>query len=211
MAANYSIDELATQRVEEIPAILVSNPRWHELEKKNRGARTKIALMERGIGKFVSTGGSGKLPDDERKNPLTVKKAALKRMKTYLHKLKEEQKQCLAKISPSDIGQDSQKVIPHEGKLILDAVKLAVYNAEEWLLELLRAHYSNWRDPRRILRMMLQQKGDILVNDGVVKVTLHKFGDPSYQKAARGLCDELNKLEACSWDGKWRFEYDVAE
>lgn len=211
MAANYSIDELATQQEDEAPTVLISNPHWHDLEKKIRSTKNKIAALERGIGKCVANGGSGKTYEDERKNPFILKKAALKRMKIRLRKLKEEQKKCPAKVVPTEIGNDSHTVIPHEGKLILDAVKLAVYNAEEWLLDLLRSCYQDWRDPRTVLRMMLQQKGDITANDGVIKVTLHRFGNPSYQKAARGLCDELNKLEARSWDGKWKFEYEVAE
>jgi len=108
--------------------------------------------MEREIGKSVAKGGERKAYEDERKNPFVIKMAALKRMKTRLKKLKEEQKQCPAKISPSEIGQDVFTAIPKEGKIIFDAVKLAVYNAEEWLLEMMQPHYRNWRDPRPILR-----------------------------------------------------------
>ncbi|MDQ7821447.1 MAG: hypothetical protein RDV48_01495 [Candidatus Eremiobacteraeota bacterium] len=108
--------------------------------------------MERGIGKFVANGGSGKAYKDERKNPFILKKAALKRMKTRLQKLKEEHKKCPAKILPTEIGKDSHTVIPHEGKLILDAMKLVVYNAEEWLLELMQSCYKDWRDPTTVLQ-----------------------------------------------------------
>lgn len=211
MAANYSIDELVTHEEHEIKPALVANPQWHELEKKIRDTRKKITVMERGIGKFVAKGGDGKAYDDERKSPFVQKMAALKRMKTRLNKLKEDQKQCSAKISPSEIGKDVCTTIPQEGKIILDAVKLAVYNAEEWLLEIMQQYYRDWRDPRPIVRMIIQQKGDIQVNNGVVKVTLHKFGNPSYQKAAQGLCEALTNLEARSWDGRWKFVYEVAD
>ena len=40
---------------------------------------------------------------------------------------------------------------------------------------------------------------------------MQKFGNPSYQKVAQEICNELTELEARSWDGKWRFEYEVAE
>jgi hypothetical protein len=211
MAANYSLDELVTQEEHPAKVAQVPNPHWHELEKKIREARKKIAVMERGVGKSISNCENEKAYDDERKNPFITKVAALKRMKKHLRKLLDEQKQCPKEVTPSEIGKDVRNVIPQEGKVILDAVKLAVYNAEEWLLEILQTYYRDWRDPRTILRMLLQQKGDVTVKNGVVKITLQKFERPAYQKAARGLCQVLTGLEAKSWDGRWRFEYEVAE
>jgi hypothetical protein len=211
MVSNYSLDELATHEAHENSAILLPNPRWAELEKKIREARKKIAAMERGVGKLVAGGGDRETCKDDRKNPLVVKVASLKRMKTRLKKLQEEKKNCLQKIPLSALQGEEQKVLTQEGKILLDAVKLAVYNAEEWLLEMMQPHYRNWRDPRPVLKMILKQKGDIQAKDGVVKVRLQKFHNPVYQKAARGLCKALSEYQARSWDGRWRFEYEVAE
>ncbi len=211
MAANYSIDELVTHEVHEISVALVPNPRWLELEKKIREARRKIAIMERKVGKLVTQNGETKFYEDERKKPLTTQTSALQRMRTHLKKLQHEQKECPKKISPGEMGLEAKSAIPQEGKVILDAVKLAVYNAEEWLLEIMKSHYRNWRDPRPVLRMILQQKGDYEIKDGVVRVRLQKFEDSSYQKAARGLCEVLTDLEVRSWDGKLKFEYEVTE
>ncbi|MGV8124582.1 MAG: putative transposase [Candidatus Xenobiia bacterium LiM19] len=211
MAANYSIDELVSHEEHEATPSLIANPHWHELGKKIGDTRKKIAAMEREIGRFVAQGSNRKAYDDERKSPFVQKKAALKRMKTNLQKLKEEKKHCPLRISPSELGISVCTTIPKEGKIILDTVKLLVYNAEEWLLEIMQWHYRDWRDPRPIVQMIVRQQGDIQVGNGVIKITLHKFGQPSYQQAARGLCEEMTNLEVRSWDGRWRFVYEVAD
>jgi hypothetical protein len=158
---------------------------------------------------MVSERENRKYCGDERKDPFVIKIATLKRMKTRLSKLAKEMKACPRKVLLSEFVAERHEVIPTEGKLIWDALKLSTYNAEEWLLELMQQHYRDWRDPRTILRMILHQKGDITVEGDEVRICLEKFEHPAYQRAANGLCDTINSLEPKSWDGRWWLHYEV--
>jgi transposase len=211
MASNFSLDELVTQEVQDAPSPMVTNPRWKELERKRANTKRQIKELECEIGQMASSGESRTYSEDGRKDPFVIKVATLKRMNIMLKKLTAQKKECPEKISLSELTKAAHEVIPTEGKLILDAMKLCAYNAEEWLLELMEKHYHDWRDPRTIVRMIVSQKGDIEVRGDRVIIRLARFSPATYQKAANGLCEELNALEPRSWDGRWRFVYEVAE
>ncbi len=211
MASNFSLDELVTQEAHDAPSPMVTNPRWKELEKKRAHTKRQINELECEIGQMASSGKSRTYSEDGRKDPFVIKVATLKRMNIMLKKLTTQKKECPEKISLFELTNAVHEIIPTEGKLILDAMKLCAYNAEEWLLERMEKHYHDWRDPRTILRMIVSQKGDIEVLDDRVIIRLARFSPATYQKAARGLCEELNALEPRSWDGRWRFFYEVAE
>ncbi len=66
------------------------------------------------------------------------------------------------KIPASQLGDDRAREILHqEKKLLVDSLKLLAYNAEEWLLEILAREYSDFRDFRRILLLIMKKPGTI--------------------------------------------------
>lgn len=209
MISQYSLDELGAYEIKKGEALMVANPEWVELNQKIRSLRERIGKEERSLGKMVSRGEQAEYSGDGRKDPFVIKVATLKRMKTMLVKLREKKKATAERVPLSHVQLEPNEVISLEQKVILDAAKLASYNAEEWLLDLLQPHYRNWRDPRPVLNMILAQKGDILARGDLVTVRLDKFSKPVYQRAAIGLCRSLNELEPRSWDGKWRIKYEV--
>jgi transposase len=85
-----------------------------------------------------------------------------------------------------------REVMNLERKHLVDQIKIAAYNAEEWLLERLERHYRNPDDIRDLLRAFAELPGSIRTTHDCVMVTLHPPDTPAHRAALRGLCDELN-------------------
>ena len=83
-----------------------------------------------------------------------------------------------------------------EQKAIIDRIKITAYNAEEWLLERLRAHYPNSDGIRLLLRSFAELSGEIGATAQGVTVTLDPPDTPIYRRALCGLCTDLNLLGA---------------
>jgi hypothetical protein len=83
-----------------------------------------------------------------------------------------------------------------EAKTVVDAIKIAAYNAEEWLLERLARHYTNPHDIRDLLRNFAHLSGEIATTSGGISVRLDPPDTPAHRRALEGLCGELNALRA---------------
>jgi hypothetical protein len=83
-----------------------------------------------------------------------------------------------------------------EQKAIIDRIKIAAYNAEEWLLELLGRHYPNPHDARALLRSFARLAGHLRASAAGVVVTLDSPDIPLHRLALRGLCADLNQAGA---------------
>jgi len=83
-----------------------------------------------------------------------------------------------------------------EAKTIVDGIKIAAYNAEEWLLERLAHHYGNPHDIRDLLRSFAHLSGEITTTSVGVRVRLDAPDTPAHRRALEGLCAELNALRA---------------
>jgi hypothetical protein len=83
-----------------------------------------------------------------------------------------------------------------EAKTIVDAIKIAAYNAEEWLLDRLAHHYGNPHDIRDLLRSFAHLSGEITTTSVGVSVRLDAPDTPAHRRALEGLCAELNALRA---------------
>jgi transposase len=83
-----------------------------------------------------------------------------------------------------------------EAKTIVDAIKIAAYNAEEWLTDRLANHYRNPHDIRDLLRNFIHLSGEITTTSAGVSVRLDAPDTPAHRRALEGLCEELNALRA---------------
>src|SRR5207244_10877270 len=81
-----------------------------------------------------------------------------------------------------------------EAKTIVDAIKIAAYNAEEWLTERLGNHYTNPHDIRDLLRHFVHLSGQITTTAHGVAIRLDAPDTPAHRRALEGLCDELTAL-----------------
>ncbi len=77
-----------------------------------------------------------------------------------------------------------REVMELERKHLVDQVKIAAYNAEEWLLERLERHYGNPNDIRDLLRAFAELPGSIRITRDGVLVTLDAPDTPAHRDGA---------------------------
>jgi len=86
-----------------------------------------------------------------------------------------------------------RRVTPEEAKAIVDRIKIAAYNAEEWLLDRLVMHYQNPHDQRDLLRSFAELSGEIDTQDSKVIVTLDPPDTPLHRRVLCDLIQDLNR------------------
>jgi len=89
-----------------------------------------------------------------------------------------------------------REVMELERKRLVDQVKLAAYNAEEWVLDRLTPYYRNPFDARDLLRAFAELSGSIHTTAKEVIVSLDPPDTPAHRLALRGLTADLTRLGA---------------
>mgnify|MGYP000161405158 FL=1 len=80
-----------------------------------------------------------------------------------------------------------------ERKRIMDAIRMATYNAESSLARLLAPHYARAEDEARsLLREAFKTPADLEIRGSTLHVRLDPLSAPRRTRAIAGLCEELN-------------------
>ena len=120
---------------------------------------------------------------------------AIEALEADIELLKNRRWCCPTHVPLTEAGAEKDVALL-EAKTIVDAVKIAAYNAEEWLLERLAHHYGNPHDIRDLLRHFTHVSGEITTTSGGVTVRLDAPDTPAHRRALEGLSAELNALRA---------------
>ncbi len=112
-------------------------------------------------------------------------------------------------VSVAESGRP-REVMRLEHKAIVDRIKISAYNAEEWLLDRLIAHYPNPHDVRDLLRSFAELSGQIRTTDHAVVVTLDPPDTPIHRRALHGLIADLNAAGATFPGTQLPVTYQVA-
>lgn len=116
----------------------------------------------------------------------------LRELEAKIEPLLAERKALPKRVSAVEAG--GLAVTRREAKAVVDRVKLATYNAEEWLLDRLVFHYPNPHDVRDLLRSFAELSGTIDTTPTAVLVSLDPPDTPIHRQALRGLVEDLNNL-----------------
>ena len=83
-----------------------------------------------------------------------------------------------------------------ERKRIVDAIRMATYNAESALARLLAPHYARADDEARtLLREMFRAPADLEVKGDELHVTVNPLSAARRTRAMAALCDELTSTK----------------
>jgi hypothetical protein len=110
-----------------------------------------------------------------------------------------EQTRAQVRRLPARVRLSTQGPLPQspqlETKLIADVVKVAAYNAQSWLADLLARHYPNPNDLHDLLRSFAHLSGTLTrQGDGGLRIDLEPPDTPLDVRALAGLCADLNQL-----------------
>jgi hypothetical protein len=187
---------------------LVPNPERKQVEREIKAKRQELARKRAELGQaLLDEPRSGRTAHGLK----VAQGGTVSDMRSLEEAIKalEERRAALPKQVPlAEAGP--REVLRQEHKAIVDRVKIAAYNAEEWLLELLARHYPNTHDVRALLRSFAQLGGEIRTTSSGVVITLDAPDLPLQQRALRGLCAHLNQLGATFPGTQTRVTYEVA-
>lgn len=197
MAEHHGLDNLISYAAEAAdPQTGIPNPERKRIDRQLAEQRQELARLQQGLG--------AALLDEPRSNSrsahgLKIAQAGsvgqLRAIEVEIERLIKERKQAPAYVSLAE-AKVSREVMRLEHKAIVDRIKISAYNAEEWLLDRLVAHYSNHHDVRDLLRAFAELSGEITTTPQGVVVTLDPPDTPIHRRALEGLVHDLNALGA---------------
>lgn len=115
---------------------------------------------------------------------------------------------------PYDQAYQGKKLekLSYEKKRFLDCMKIYAYHAQRWMGKLLLNHYDREKEILPTLSMIVRRGGTVKYQGGRLRVQLRRFANPEIDDAARGLCEDLNKVDLITPD-RFRLPiwFEVAE
>ena len=103
---------------------------------------------------------------------------------------------------PYDQAHGGRKLekLNYEKKRFLDCVKVYAYNAQNRMCNLLLEHYDKEKEILPALSMIVNRGGTVKLQGGRLRVRLKRFKNPEIDYAARGLCEDLNRMDPMTLD-----------
>jgi len=121
-----------------------------------------------------------------------ARQAEARRFEAEIERIAAHRKTTPKHVLLASIGGRQQPRL--EQKAIVDRIKLAAYNAEEWLLERLLVHYPHPDDARALLRSFFELPGEMRASRRGVQVIIDPPDNPLHRRALHGLCHDLSQL-----------------
>ena len=115
--------------------------------------------------------------------------------------LKQELEDLPAKI-PYDQAHGGRELekLNYEKKRFLDCIKLYVYNTRKRMCEMLLEHYDKEKGVLPALSMIVERGGYVKLVGDRLRVQLRRFKNLEIDYAARGLCEDLNRMDPMTLD-----------
>ena len=97
-------------------------------------------------------------------------------------------------------GGKKLEALNYEKKRYLDCVKVYAYNAQKRMCDLLSEHYDKRKEILPALSMIVKRGGVVKLQSGRMRVRLKRFKNSEIDYAARGLCEDLNRMDPKTLD-----------
>lgn len=186
MLAHYSLDALHGYGGEAITEdVSVANPERQAMDREIQGLRSRIRALREQMGLLAAR----KAGEEQLETP----RQQLVLLEGQLKDMVKRRRQLPVRVP---LGETPLKLegLDLEKKTIMDTVKMAAYNAEEWLRQRLNDYYDDPRDIRQLLRTFTGLKGRLRLRNGHLVVNLIPPEIPKYRQALEGVCKSLNML-----------------
>ena len=182
----YDADYFKDQR-------LMDNPKRKILREKLEGLRTEIVAKEAELGRASE---SKKQPDGELKTLQRRARRDIKKLNEKVTRLENRLAHTPTKVPASELtGKTYRATMRTERRNLVNAIKIATYNAERLLARRFFKHYKDPRDWLTFFRSILQLPGTITnrSTDEIV-VELRPPDEPKVRHALALMLAELNAL-----------------
>ena len=188
MRARFDLDGLDTYAVvPDDPDRSVPNPAKKDTARRIRELKSIIASGETSAARHRHT-------------PALAASVAeldttLGQVRDQLETLQTDSSQIPARVPIGQLRPDAVR-LEGEHKRLVDAIRMATYNAESSLARLLAPHYARVRhEARSLLTEAFTTPADLQVADGRLHITLNPLSTPARTAAISGLCEQLTDTQ----------------
>jgi len=188
----FALDALLEYGAEEVSeATDRRNPQWLRLTRRLKEARAKVARLQSELGKEATANEEAARPT---MRGFKISHAGLREQiqkgETQIERLLEQRKKMPKRIPATDL-----MTLKTEKKLIADAIKMAAYQVETELLDMLQDHYARAdEEGRTLLHAAFQSPARLEVAEGELRVTIACQSSPHRTAALAALCEQLDAL-----------------
>ena len=186
MRAHFALDALdAYETVSDDPERLVKNPARRHADRVLGEARRSLARAQTTQGKAAV---AGRPLDQEVAGAFAAAQAEVGRLAAAARAIPA--KVPLAKARPEAVRLDQER------KRIMDAVRMATYNAESALARLVGPHYARAEDEARsLLHEIFKTSADMQIEGDTLYVRIDNLSAPRRTRALVALSADLNATE----------------
>lgn len=213
MVREYHLDSLLSYLAEEsLETVMVKNPARAENRRVKKELEKELGQLEHFLADKLAVS-RRRSPSGRMRKRIQEAQKRVAEIKGSLKRLNAEFRQMARKIPASQLGDTrAREILYQEKKMLVDSLKLLAYNAEEWLLDILAREYSDFRDFRRVLLLIMKQPGTIQrTDDDFLLIQLDSLHNPRYQRAAEYLCEQINRMEVPAPSGQGIMHFGVKE
>jgi hypothetical protein len=230
MRSEYALDVLVDYCVElDDQEHLVINPQWRELDRQVASARGRLERIQAKHSTLIMKLEAASPPQDETnannssaasssgnaqytdlQDRCNQQAAEVSRLSAELDGLRTERKATTKKIPLREADDRDPVKLSYERKLFTDTVKLAAYEIETRLYEMLGMSFGNSpMEGRGIIRTLLSASGDIRVTGELIEVHLDQLSAPRYTIAMQSLCHQINALSPSLPETSYQLRFHI--
>ena len=186
---HYNLDGMDSYaKIDDDTTRLVPNP-------ARRAAKASVAQAKAVLAAARETEGAAALAGGRTTADAEAIADAFAQAEAELARRQAEAKAVPAKIALGQRHPDAKRM-DGERKRILDAIRLATYNAESSLTRRLASHYPRADDEgRALLREIYSSPADLEILGDELHVRINPLSAPRRTKALAALCEDLNATE----------------
>ena len=189
---------------------LLDNPKRKNVREKLEALRREIVEKEAEFGRVLeSKTADSQETDGELKTLQRRARRDIKKLQERVKRLENRLAHTPAKVPANELtGKKYRATMRTERRNLVNAIKVATYNAERLLARRFFKHYKNPRDWLTIFRSILQLPGTITnKSSGEIVVELSPPDQPKVRHALALMLVELNALEARTFGNAQRLTF----
>jgi transposase len=161
----------------------VPNPAKKDIARRIRELKATITSGEAALGRHHD--------NPALSGSLTELDTTLEQVRRELADVQAAGRTIPARVPLGHIRPDARR-LEGEHKRLVDAIRIATYNAESALARLLASHYRRARhEARSLLHEAFATPADLHIDNGRIHLTLNPLSTPARSRALAGLCDQL--------------------
>ncbi|MEP6695112.1 MAG: putative transposase [Chloroflexota bacterium] len=196
LSAHYGVEQLIQHDATTHPDTRqFANPRRAQVRAQITTLQTDLVLKEADLGRALATA-----PRAHAGAGVTAATRTLQRdiatLAARIARLERRWKQTPAKVAaPTLTGSAARATINADRRNLVNAIKIATYNAERWLGRRFFRHYNDPRDWLTIFRSVLQLSGHVtMAGPDRLRVVLRPPDQPRVRRAVAAMLEEINGM-----------------